>query len=161
MAGFTEGELEVMGVLWESERPLKPVEIEKRFARPVGNAALRSMLLVLLEKGHVDREKRGKAYFYKAATPRESEFRRRARRLAKMFCGGSYTQLIAQLIKSEKLSDADLAELRRIAGNAPGAPSAKPGVDGGETSAPAFPFEDTDPGLPGVDYDDDDGEDDA
>ena len=52
MARFTEGELEVMQVLWEHGE-LKPGEIQERFPRGIRNAALRSVLLVLLEKGHV------------------------------------------------------------------------------------------------------------
>ena len=50
MARFTEGELEVMQVLWE-HGALKPGEIQERFPRGIRNAALRSVLLVLLEKG--------------------------------------------------------------------------------------------------------------
>ena len=64
---FTPGELEVMQVLWR-HGPLKPGEIQRRFPRPIRNAALRSVLLVLLEKGHVTRDKEGRAYRYEART---------------------------------------------------------------------------------------------
>ena len=65
MNGFTKGELEVMQVLWEHGL-LKPGELQEHFLRPIGNAALRSVLLVLLEKEHVIRVRKGRAYYYKA-----------------------------------------------------------------------------------------------
>ena len=113
MATFTPGELEIMQVLWSSGA-LKPGEIQEKFPRPIRNAALRSALLVLLEKGHIKREKNGKAYFYSAKTPRNGAFDGMARRLAEAFWGGSEAAMIAHLIKSEELSDEDIRELRNI-----------------------------------------------
>jgi BlaI family transcriptional regulator, penicillinase repressor len=113
MVQFTPGELEVMQVLWE-HGSLKPAEIQKKFPRPIKNETLRSALRVLFEKGHITRRKAGKAYFYEARAPRQSAFQRMARRMADAFCSGSSAAMIAQLIKSEKLSAADIAELKRI-----------------------------------------------
>ncbi|MEO8377868.1 MAG: BlaI/MecI/CopY family transcriptional regulator, partial [Candidatus Sumerlaeota bacterium] len=45
----------------------------------------------------------------------DSEFQNWARRIADVFCGGSSKALIAQLIKSEKLSADDIRELEQIA----------------------------------------------
>ena len=47
----------------------------------MGNAALRSMLQVMIEKGHVTRERRGKAFYYAAATAREGVFQRMIRQV--------------------------------------------------------------------------------
>ena len=114
MKHFTPGELEVMQVLWAHGR-LKPAQIEELFPRPIKNAALRSLLLILLGKGHVVRRRVGKAYYYEARTPREGSLRSMTRRLAEVFCGGSTASLIAHLLETEKLSEADIAELQRIA----------------------------------------------
>jgi BlaI family transcriptional regulator, penicillinase repressor len=113
MTHFTPGELEVMQVLWE-HGSLKPAEIQEKFPRPVQNETLRSALRVLLEKGHITRRKVGKAFYYEALAPKQNAFQRMARRMAETFCGGSPAAMIAQLIKSERLSDQDIAELRRI-----------------------------------------------
>lgn len=126
MSRFTPGELEVMEVLWQ-ESPLKPAEIEARLPRPIGNAALRSVLRVLLEKGHVKREKRGKAYFYRPTRPARASFRQMARRLADVFCNGSTFDLVAQLIKTEKLSPEEIRKLQDIARPDSVAPSSNPG----------------------------------
>ena len=113
MNGFTKGELEVMQVLWEHGL-LKPADIQEHFPRPIRNAALRSVLLVLLEKEHVVRVRKGRAYYYRAKTPRQRTLKKMTRQLAQIFTGGSAAALIVQLIKSERLSDDDIGELKRI-----------------------------------------------
>lgn len=115
MINLTPGEIEVMRVLWEHGGEMSPPEIEARFPRPIKNAALRFQLKILLEKGHVTRRRVGKAYFYKAVTPRQRTFKSMARRMADIFFGGSAAGLIAELIKTEKLSDDEIRELENIA----------------------------------------------
>lgn len=111
---LTPAELEVMQVLWD-HGSLKPAEMQAHFPREIGNAALRSTLLILLDKGHVRRRKEGKAYFYEAVTPREGTLRRMARRLAEAFTGGSTAALIARLIETEDLSEEDIEALQQVA----------------------------------------------
>ena len=113
MKPLTSGELEVMKILWE-HGSLKPTEIQERFPRLIKNAALRAALLVLLEKGHVTRKMIGTAYYYKTKTPRQGTFKKMVRHLTNVFCEGSPTTLITQLIQIEKLSDEDIRELQRI-----------------------------------------------
>ena len=114
MPQFTPGELEVMRVLW-AKGPLKPAELLTHLDRPLTNAALRSVLRVLLEKGHLTRRKVGKAYFYRPKRSAQAALKKMAGQLADIFFGGSKTGLIAQLIKTEELSDDDIRELQRIA----------------------------------------------
>ena len=114
MQPFTPGELEVMQVLWANPG-LKPDEILDHLERPLANAALRSVLRVLLQKGHVTRRKIGKAYHYRPKRSAQTSFRKMTNQLADVFCRGSKADLIVQLIKTEKLSDDDIRELQRIA----------------------------------------------
>lgn len=116
MVSFTPGELEIMQVLWD-HGALNPNQMQERFPRPINNATLRSVLVVLLEKGHVERHKVGRSYVYHAQTPRKNTFQKMVRRISEIFCGGSPTTLIAQIIKSEKLSKDDILELKRIIGD--------------------------------------------
>jgi predicted transcriptional regulator len=113
MPRFTQGELEVMRILWEHGE-LKPAEIHARFPRKITNPSLRSYLAILLEKGHLVRRRVGKAYYYRAKTRRESTFRSMLRELARVCCDGSVENLLCQLIRTEKLSAADLLELKRL-----------------------------------------------
>lgn len=115
MVSFTPGELEVMQVLWE-HGALTPNQMMERFPRSLHNATIRSILVTLLQKGHVTRHKVGHAYVYETRTPRQNTFQSMVRRISDLFCGGSPTTLIAQIIKSEKLSQDDITELQHILG---------------------------------------------
>lgn len=114
MPQFTPGELSVMRILWEHGE-LKPSDVQEHFPSPIKNPALRSYLRILLEKGHVDRRMVGKAYYYKAVTHRQSAFHSTVREITEAFCEGSAKNLILNLIRSEKLSKADLIALKRLA----------------------------------------------
>jgi len=114
MPRFTPGELKVMCLLWEHGE-MKPAELQKRFPEPIKNPALRSYLTTLLDKGHVTRRLVGKAYFYKPATRSRSGFRTMLGELVDAYCGGSVQSLVMNIIRSEKLSEDDLLELKRLA----------------------------------------------
>jgi len=124
MPRFTQGELEIMRILWEHGE-LKPAEIHAHFPRRIKNPSLRSYLAILLDKGHIVRRRIGKAYYYRAKTRRESTFRAMLRDLARVCCDGSVETLLCQLIRTQKLSEADLLELKRLSegGQRPLAPS--------------------------------------
>ena len=111
---LSPAELEILSILWQ-EAPLKPAQIEESFSRPIENATLRSTLVGLVEKGFLRRDRVGKAYFYKPArTPRVVR-RKLVEQLAAVFAEGSRLGLIAQLIRDEKLTAAQLRELEKIA----------------------------------------------
>jgi predicted transcriptional regulator len=118
MARFTAGEMEVMRILWEHGE-LKPAEIQRHFPRPIKNAALRSYLTILVEKGHLTRRGKGKAFYYRPRTKRESTFRSMLRELVDTFCGGSSEALLCHLLAKEHLSPEELLELQRMAQEPP------------------------------------------
>ncbi len=89
--------------------------MEEYFPWPIKNSALRSLLAILVEKGHVTRRLKGKAYYYKAKTPRQTLLKRGAKHMANVFCGGPTAALITQLMKIERLSEDDIRELQKIA----------------------------------------------
>lgn len=122
MPRFTPGELKVMRLLWEHGE-LKPAELQERFPEPIKNPALRSYLTTLVEKGHVTRRRVGKAYHYRPVTRSRSAFRSMLGELVDTYCGGSISALVMNLIRSEKLSEADLLELKRMADAERGAPA--------------------------------------
>jgi BlaI family transcriptional regulator, penicillinase repressor len=113
MSRFTPGELKVMRLLWEHGE-LKPAELQDQFPEPIKNPALRSYLTTLLEKGHVTRRRVGKAYYYEAVTRSRSAFQTMLGELVESYCGGSIQALVMNIIKSERLSEEDLIELKRL-----------------------------------------------
>lgn len=114
MPQFTEGEQEVMKILWEHGE-LKPAEIQSHFSRPIKNPALRSYLSILLEKGHVSRKLVGKAYYYKAKTRKKSAFQKLLGELIDNYCEGSSETLLVNLLKKEKLSEEELIQINKLA----------------------------------------------
>ena len=116
MEQLNRNELETMRILWE-KGPLKPAELETEFSWPIENATLRSVLRVLMDKGHVKRRRKGKAFYYQARSSRKGLLTSFARQMAHVFADGSGADLIVQLIKAERLSREEIAELQRIAGN--------------------------------------------
>ena len=118
---LNQNELEVLRVLWE-QGELKPAEIQAGFGWPMENATLRSVLVNLVEKGHVTRRLQGKAFYYAASVPKTTLLRGMMRLLTHVFAGGSSEVLVAQLVQTGDIRPADLAALRQAAG---GKPSAK------------------------------------
>ena len=117
-----------MQILWEHGE-LKPAEVVEFFPREIKNSALRSILGILVDKGHVARRKAGKAYFYKARTRQQSVFRSMMREVTDVFCQGSSEALLMNLIKSEKLSEEDLVALKRMADASRGESNTKRGAN--------------------------------
>ncbi len=122
MSRFTPGELKVMRLLWEHGE-LKPSELQSLFPEPIKNPALRSYLAILVEKRHATRRLVGKSYYYKAATRSRSAFRSMLGELLDSFCGGSVQALVMNIIKTERLSEQELLELKRLADQDDSAPS--------------------------------------
>jgi BlaI family transcriptional regulator, penicillinase repressor len=114
MMKLTAGELKVMQILWQHEE-MKPSEVQESFHEPIKNAAMRSYLSILVDKGHITRRQVGKAFFYKAKTQQNRAFHSMLKDLVDVFCGGSKKHLLLTLVKSEKLSDEQLAEIKAIA----------------------------------------------
>ena len=114
MSSLTPGELEVMRVLWE-HNALTPAEIQNELPDAIQNAALRFRLRVLLDKGHVAREKVGRAYRYRAITPRRGALSGMIRQMSRVFAGGSVAGLVAQLMEAKELTPDEVEELRRLA----------------------------------------------
>lgn len=109
-------ELEVMLTIWQSGNIPHTGEIHQRLAdgkrRPI--QAVQTVLARLEEKGFVRREKIGRLnYFYPliaAETYREQET---ASFLEKLY-GNSPARLVAALVRSDSISEDDLAEIRRV-----------------------------------------------
>ena len=57
----------------------------------------------------------GKAYYYKAVTRSRLAFRTMLGDLVDSYCGGSIQALVMNIIKSERLSKAELLKLKKLA----------------------------------------------
>lgn len=117
-ASLNQNELEALRILWEHGAS-KPAKIQARFSWAIENATLRSVLVNLVEKGHVRRTLRGKAFFYKARVTKTALLQNMMRTLAQVFAGGSNHALMAQLVKTGDIKADDLKLLRQTAAGKP------------------------------------------
>src|SRR5580704_8737432 len=107
MTSLNQNELEALRILWERGE-LKPAGIQSRFAWPIENATLRSVLVNLVEKRHITRRLQGKAFFYAASIPKATLLETTMQTLARIFAGGSRQELVMQLMETSDLKPADL-----------------------------------------------------
>jgi predicted transcriptional regulator len=111
-AALNQNELEALRILWEGGE-LKPADIQSRFSWPIENATLRSVLVNLVEKGHITRKLQGKAFFYGASTPKMTLLQHMLQMMAQVFAGGSSRELVAQLVETGDIKPKDLELIRR------------------------------------------------
>lgn len=90
-------------------------EVQAALPEPPSYSAVRAMLRILEEKGHVRHEQDGPRYIYKPTLPRENAKKSAMRHMLHTFFDGSAEQAISALLDdhSARLSD---AELDRLAG---------------------------------------------
>ena len=111
---LNRNELEALRVLWAGKE-LKPTEIEKAFSWPIENATLRSVLVNLVQKGHVARRLHGKAFRYQACVPKATLLQALSHALARVFSGGSTKELLMQLVETDDIKPSDFEIIRAAA----------------------------------------------
>jgi BlaI family penicillinase repressor len=108
-------ERQIMDFLFRHGRATA-AEVQANIPDPPGYSAVRAMLRVLEEKGHVRHEQDGPRYVYLPRVARERAKRSALRHVVQTFFDGSAEQAVAALLddRSAKLSDADLDRLARL-----------------------------------------------
>src|SRR5262245_29088651 len=114
MISLNQNELETLRILWEHGE-LKPAEIQSHFSWSIENATLRSVLLNLVEKGHIARTMQGKAFFYAARVPKATLLQKMMQTVARVFAGGSHQELVAQLVETGDIKPEDLKLIQKTA----------------------------------------------
>jgi predicted transcriptional regulator len=108
-------ERQIVDVLFKLGRS-STAEVRAELPDPPSYSAVRALLRILEEKGHVRHEQDGPRYVYMPTVARENAKRSALRHLVQTFFEGSTAQAISALLDSSasKLSDADLDRLGRI-----------------------------------------------
>ena len=112
---ISDSELEVMKLLWQAEDALPVTEIREALQKSRGWEATTVKTLVsrLVSKGVIRQEKRN--VFYYSPLISEREYNGWAtRHLIERLYNGSARELVAALVHSDGLSQADLEELREM-----------------------------------------------
>jgi predicted transcriptional regulator len=95
-------------------------EVLAQLADPPSYSAVRALLRVLEEKGHLRHEEDGPRYVFLPTIPRERARESALRRVLQTFFDGSTEQAVAALLdlSATRLSDAELVRLSRLIADA-------------------------------------------
>ena len=108
-------ERQIIDILYTQGRATA-AEVQSLLPDPPSYSAVRAMLRILEEKGHVHHEQDGPRYVYLPTVARENAKRSAMRHVLQTFFDGSTAQAISALLddSSAKLSDAELDRLARM-----------------------------------------------
>lgn len=108
-------ERQIVDILYSQGRATA-AEVQSLLPDPPSYSAVRAMLRILEEKGHVRHEQDGPRYVYLPTVARENAKRSAMRHMLQTFFDGSTAQAISALLddSSTKLSDAELDRLARM-----------------------------------------------
>jgi predicted transcriptional regulator len=108
-------ERQILDVLYKSGRATA-ADVQAALPNAPSYSAVRTLLRILEDKGHVHHEQDGARYVYMPTVERDRAKRSALRHLLNTFFEGSTTQAIAALLDEDakRLSDDDLQRLKRM-----------------------------------------------
>lgn len=106
-------ERQIMDVLYELGRATA-AEVRERLPDPPSYSAVRAMLRILEDKGHLRHEQDGPRYVFSPAVPREEARESALRRVVRTFFDGSAESAMSALLDLG-VEDLDAEALRRLA----------------------------------------------
>jgi BlaI family transcriptional regulator, penicillinase repressor len=111
----TEGELEILQVLWErGESTVRDVHDVLNAQRPRAYTSIMSLLNIMTDKGSVVREPQGRAFIYRARRPREKTLGQIVGGVLGGAFAGSAQELVAHVLEQSKPSAEELDDIRRM-----------------------------------------------
>lgn len=112
---ISDAEWQVMQIVWK-EQPVTAAVIVKQLAsaNDWSPATVRTFLHRLVKKGALDYEEDGNRYLYRAALTRASTIKRASRSFLTTVFGGETGPLLTHFVKSAKLSEEEISELKKL-----------------------------------------------
>ena len=116
MKKLPDAELELMMVIWNSDKRISRTEIEEQLddSKNVAASTILKLLSRLEERGFVKREKEGKINYYTALVDKDKYLKETGRNILEKMFGGSLSNFAAALYMDEKLSNDDIMELQQF-----------------------------------------------
>jgi predicted transcriptional regulator len=107
-------ERQIMDVIYRHGK-VTAAEVLAELPEPPGYSAVRAMLRLLEEKGHIRHEQDGPRYVYMPTVNRDKARRSAMRHLVRTFFDGSTEDAVAALLQSDAdMSEAELERLSRL-----------------------------------------------
>jgi BlaI family penicillinase repressor len=109
----TEAELEILNILW-ALGPSTVRDVHTRSSKDTGYTTVLKQMQVMVEKGLLERSERFRSHVYEARIAKEQTQQRLARNLVQRAFDGSAKNLVLGALSAQKVSAAELAEIREM-----------------------------------------------
>jgi len=121
LPALSDGQLALMNAIWD-EGEATVADVWKRLSnsRPLARNTVQTMMTRLEDKGWLRHRTVGKAFLYSATVPRSRTLRRMVRSLVDTAFRGSTEDLVATLLKGQRLSSEEALRIRRMIERAKG-----------------------------------------
>jgi len=111
----TDGELEILRVLWETgPATVRQVNEALNKARPTGYTTTLKLMQIMTEKGFLDRNEADRTHIYRPAVSQESTQSRMVGELLDKVFEGSAEALVMKALSARKVSAEELARIREL-----------------------------------------------
>lgn len=111
----TEGELEILGVLWEKgAATVRTVHEEICKTKDAGYTTTLKLMQIMFEKGLVDRDSSNKTHIYIAAVSREKTQEQFVNKMINSLFAGSSTELVMHALGGHNTSNAELEKIQQL-----------------------------------------------
>ena len=120
---ISDAEWQVMNVIWR-DQPVDAQQVIDQLAKPNGwrAATVKTMLHRLVKKNVLTFDSVGKRYLYRSRVRRTDCVRRASRSFLNRVFGGSAAPALMHLVKTSKLTDDEVTQLRRLLDDKEGKP---------------------------------------
>ena len=109
----TEGELEILNVIWDKGRAtVRDVHEVLEAQKQSGYTTTLKLMQIMFEKGLLEREASGKSHVYKATIKREDAQGQMLQRMIDNVFSGSASQLVMQALGHHKSTPEELEAIR-------------------------------------------------
>jgi BlaI family transcriptional regulator, penicillinase repressor len=111
----TDGELEILAVLWASgPSTVRQVYEKLKTARDTGYTTVLKLLQIMRDKGLVVRDESERSHVYRAARQQESTQRQLVKNLLTRAFGGSAEKLVMQALSFKNVTPHEIAAIRKL-----------------------------------------------
>ena len=114
----TEGELEILQVLWEKGKAtVREVHETILQTKDAGYTTTLKLMQIMFEKGLVIRDDSSKTHIYQANVSKEKTQSQFIGRMVSSLFGGSSSQLVMQALGSQSVSKEEIDEIQQLLDN--------------------------------------------
>jgi len=111
----TDGELEILAVLWDKgSATVRTVHEELCKTKEAGYTTTLKLMQIMFEKNLVTRDSSSKTHIYEAAVSREKTQKQFVNKMIDSLFAGSSAELVMQALGGHKATNADLEKIQEL-----------------------------------------------